>query len=54
MEELLNNIHKILGQVGGEIAISIVRRRVEGGKTTLQKWMKLLRKAADMIEQKCK
>ena len=54
MEDLLSNIHKIIGQVGGEIAISLAKRRVEGGKTTLNRWIELLRKAADMLEHRSK
>lgn len=54
MEQLLKDVHKLLGAVGGEIAIAIVRRRVHGGKVALEQWAKNLREAAKMIEEKLK
>ena len=54
MEQLLKDVHKLLGVVGGEIAVAIVCRRVHGGKTTLEQWAKNLREAARMIEEKLK
>jgi len=52
MESFLSDIHKEIGSVAGEIAISLATRRVPGGKFTLQRWAKYLRQAADKIEKR--
>ena len=52
MEKFLENIHKIVGGVAGEVCIAIVIKRVSGGRTTLRRWVSELRRAADLLDDK--
>jgi hypothetical protein len=52
LEKFLSDIHKLIGGVAGEIAISLAARRIHGGSFTLKQWVENLRAAADKIEEK--
>lgn len=52
MEKLLEGVHKIIGGVAGEVCMSIVMKRVSGGRKTLIRWVTELRRAADLLDSK--
>ena len=52
MEKLLEGVHKIIGGVAGEVCMSIVMKRVSGGRKTLIRWVAELRRAADLLDSK--
>jgi hypothetical protein len=51
MQKELEELHKLLGRVCGEIVMSLTLRKVTGGKYTLRKWLDLLREAAQKLEK---
>lgn len=51
MRKELEDLHKILGTVCGEICMALTLYRVTGGKTTIRKWLTLVRKAEEILAQ---
>lgn len=51
MRNELEQLHKILGQICGEICISLTIYRVSGGKATIRKWLELTRQAEAVLEK---
>lgn len=49
MHKNLEQLHKLLGSVCGEICISLVIFRVTGGKRTLERWLRLVREAESVL-----
>jgi hypothetical protein len=51
MRKDLEDLHKILGEVCGEICMALVLCRVTGGKSSVRKWLDLTRRAVDLLEK---
>lgn len=49
--QMLEKLHKDIGQVAGEICMSLTLYRIVGGKTAVSRWIYVLRKAADELEE---
>lgn len=54
MQKDLEELHRLLGRICGEIAIALSLHRVTGGKFTLRKWRDLLREAEEKLEKLAK
>jgi hypothetical protein len=51
MQKELEELHRLLGRLCGEIAITLSLHRITGGKYTLRKWLDLLREAEKKLEK---
>lgn len=51
MRKDLEDLHKLLGEVCGEICLALTLYKVTGGKATIRKWLGLTKKAVDILEK---
>ena len=52
--QFLEDLHKDIGRVTGEVCIAITITKISGGKRTLARWSENLRRAADDIDEQLK
>ncbi len=50
MKEALEQIHRTLGAVCGEVCMALTLGRVPGGRSTIKRWKRLTASALDMLE----
>jgi len=50
MKETLEQIHKTLGAVCGEVCMALTLGRIPGGRSSIRRWKRLTAAALDMLE----
>ena len=48
-KDFLEELHKDLGRVSGEVCIAIEMKKIHGGRKTMLRWVENLRDACDDI-----